>query len=67
MVLGAQVVGAVFMAELVDEQPYHVLGDAMLEPVRAKLKLFEDQCPAGAIRGSAEMMRRGENFTTVTS
>jgi hypothetical protein len=33
VVLGAQVVAAVFVAELVDEQPHHVLGDALLEPV----------------------------------
>lgn len=36
MVLGAKVVGAVLVAELVDEQPHNVFGDAVLEPVRAK-------------------------------
>ncbi len=49
VVLGAQMVGAVFMAELVDQHPHHVLGDAVLEPVRAEPELVEDQFAASAV------------------
>src|ERR1035437_4787321 len=52
-------VGAVLVAELVDEQAHHVFGDALLKPVRAKPELVEDQFAAGAVRGTAQMVGRG--------
>jgi hypothetical protein len=58
VVLGAQVVGTVLMAELVEEQPHHVLGDAVVEPVRAEPEFVEDQFAAGAVGRAAQMMRR---------
>ena len=59
MVLGAQMVATGFMAELVNEQAHHVLGDALLEPVCAEPKFVEDQFAALAVGRAAQMMRRG--------
>jgi hypothetical protein len=45
------------VAELVDEQPHHVLRDPVVEPVRAKPEFVEDQFAAGAVGRAAQMMR----------
>ena len=59
VVVFRQVIAGILMAELVNEQAHHVLGDALLEPVRAEPKFVEDQFAALAVGRAAQMMRRG--------
>src|SRR5437867_3138704 len=52
-------VAAVFVAELMDQQPHHVIRNSMLEPVSAQPEFVEDQFSSWPIGSPAEMMRCG--------
>ena len=54
VVFAAQVVEAVLVAKLVDEQPDHILSYTMLEPVRSQPEFIEVQAPNAAARKGAE-------------
>ena len=68
VILAAQVVTTRIVAVFMDEQPHHVLGDAVLEPVRAEPEFVEDEFTAGAVgRAAASGAATGPDFARCTS